>query len=1148
MSIKGKEYQMAIRIAGVIDKSFGASLTSANLQIKNQFRSLDKSFSKLDKGFDSIMSVGTKCFSVIAEASAAAGAAVSAVTGTTVAAAVREGSRFESSCAGVKKTVDATAEEYAGLREDILEMTRAIPSGATEIAEVMEIAGQLGIANESLTEFTETMINLGVSTNLSAEEAASALAKFANIVSMKDYGIDGISNWERLGSVVVDLGNNFATTEADIVSMATNLAATGSLAGLSEAQILALATAMSSVGIEAEKGGSTMSKLLKKMQLAVELDTESLEEYAAVAGMTGEQFGQVFREDAVAALSAFIDGLNDTERNGKSAIAILDEMGLNEIRLSNTILALAGGEGLMSSAIATANQAWEENSALAIEAGKRYETAESRVQIMRNALSELGITAYEELREPYILAVDAITDKLYEATAYLGGADGISKWMKNIKIEIPTLQRQLKKYGKPVFSFFGSLKDMGVWFMKNPHAIIGPIEGIGAALITYKIGSTLTHIVSALMSFSPTTWILIGVAGAITGVVTAIRTYQHWEQGLVDKNLAEHFGEIALSMEDIQKVAECIVSSSSLEKVKQALEEFGELEGYAATMQDAVSELNKANWKISIGMELTPDEQESYKQAITEYVDAAQAYALQAQYAVSLSLSVAFDEADLEGQDVAAKVNQFYADKYDELTAAGQKLNEAVTDAFNDGLLDIHETQVIANLQAEMARLEKELAAGEFDAQLSLLQMEYAGGGSLTVDSFQNLQEEIGKQVDTATEAYKEAYARDYAAIQAAYEAGGYLTEEEYLQALQGIKEEYLSNVGELQAQSAAFLLGTIEGQYTGEIDPAVENYLGAADKLLEEYAGYDAFVWQTAPVVYWNEMLNSLAENGFDRETRQAISQLLEPMQELMEGMEATKEQFEEMGIEVPEYMAKLIADFKLLDAMTNWDNESVSYVLGMQIADNTDYGSFYKEIMGQIGSNGFTDAFAVEEGVADAAAAASAGSIIAAGEKVYPAVEGVYTLSQAALDEYFGQGFEVEADVNIRMNPGYNFSSITGLNLPVRNTFPVFQNADGGIWDRPILTTFAERGPEAAIPIDGSRNAISLWEQTGRLLGMESVLDRVDIDSGQSPVIEYKPTLQFYGNAPDKEDLTAALKVSQDEFEEMMEKYIKAHGRVSF
>ena len=69
-------------------------------------------------------------------------------------------------------------------------MTREIPSSASDIAGVMEIAGQLGIATESLTEFTETMINLGVSTNLSAEEAATNLAKFANIVNMADYGTD----------------------------------------------------------------------------------------------------------------------------------------------------------------------------------------------------------------------------------------------------------------------------------------------------------------------------------------------------------------------------------------------------------------------------------------------------------------------------------------------------------------------------------------------------------------------------------------------------------------------------------------------------------------------------------------------------------------------------------------------------------------------------------------------------------------------------------------------------------------------------------------------------------------------------------------------------------------------------------------------
>lgn len=109
--------------------------------------------------------------------------------------------------------------------------------------------------------FTEVMVNLGESTNLSAEEAASALAKFANITGMS------ADDYERLGSVIVDLGNNFATTEADIVNMAMRLASTGEITGLSQSQMMAVATALNSVGIEAEAGGSAFSKLLKRFSL-----------------------------------------------------------------------------------------------------------------------------------------------------------------------------------------------------------------------------------------------------------------------------------------------------------------------------------------------------------------------------------------------------------------------------------------------------------------------------------------------------------------------------------------------------------------------------------------------------------------------------------------------------------------------------------------------------------------------------------------------------------------------------------------------------------------------------------------------------------------------------------------------------------------
>ena len=280
---------------------------------------------------------------------------------------------FETAFAGVEKTVDGTEEQLQELKQGIKDLSKEIPSSTTEIAAVAEAAGQLGIKTEDILSFTKVMIDLGNSTNLSSSEAASSLAKFANVTKMsaKDY--------DRLGATIVDLGNNFATTEADIVSMATRLAATGELTGLSQAQILSLATAMSSVGIEAEAGGSAMSKLLKKIQLATELGGEDLQQFASVAGVSSEEFVRAFQEDSVSALTMFIKGLNDTERNGKTAIAVLDDMGLKEVRLSNTILSLANASDLLADTVEHGNKAWKQNTALVNEANKRYKTTQSHI-------------------------------------------------------------------------------------------------------------------------------------------------------------------------------------------------------------------------------------------------------------------------------------------------------------------------------------------------------------------------------------------------------------------------------------------------------------------------------------------------------------------------------------------------------------------------------------------------------------------------------------------------------------------------------------------------------------------------------------------------------------------------------------------------
>ena len=1154
----GKEYKLAIRIAGVIDKSYTASLATAKTQLNANVAEINKSFTSLDKGFDATMKVGQNCFKAIATASGVAAAAITAAA----AASIAVGSDFESAFTGVKKTVDATEEEYAMLRQNILDMSKEIPSSASEIANVMEIAGQLGIATDSLTEFTKVMINLGVSTNLSAEDAATALAKFANVVSMPDFDENGISNYERLGSVIVDLGNNFATTEQDIVTMATRLASTGDIVGLSEAQIMALATAMSSVGIEAEAGGSTMSKLLRKIQLAVETGSSSLQDYASVANMTGEEFSQVFKDDAVVALSAFIDGLNDTERNGKSAVAILDDMDIKEIRLTNTILALANASGVMSNAIDTANKAWDENTALAIEAGKRYETVESKMQIMKNAFVDLGISVYEDLREPLVDAIGFSTDKIEELNKKISGANGVSKWINDIGTSIPTLKRKITTNSKPILTFFDGLKDVFDWIVKHKSAVIGSIEGIATALIAYKIASTISHIVTAVSELSTASIAIIAITTAIAELSAIYYTYKNIEREMANNSLKEHFGDIALTLQDLERVAGNIVNSGNLTAVDKALEAFGDLDDISATMKEATNKLDKLNWKVSIGIKLNPDEQEDYKTAISDYVTAAQNYAQQSQYAVALNLSVAFDENDENGADVVSKVNQFYQDKYDRLSELGTKLNEAVTDAFNDGLLDIKEAQTISNIQAAMAEVEEQLATGEFEAKMSVLQLDYSGK-DLTSDAFQNLQDELNKQIETATESYKEAYVKNFASIKAAYEAGDYLSDEEYNNALESLKEKYLENVSDIQQKAAEFQMNTITDAYSDEINEAKKKWEETLDEQFgEEYAQS----WAEKSGAMWQQVYDTMSSTAyFDSADRTAISNLLDALKPTMEEMQNTIDEYTAAGKEVPKALSDGMKDYEALLALTG-STDSVMNAIGESIA-NTDK---YDSIMNMLDEKGMK----IPEQVAT--------SIQNNSDKAKDACIQLYDEVSETLTHLFAKGISVDAAVNLNLSAVYDDSgNLTG---PYSNDY-IEQNskmklklpghADGGIFTNPHIAAFCENGMESVIPIDGSANAFSLWEKTGQLLGLSFDIEKqggsnavsmwqqsknlIDMSGNfntdtlhsqpSGPVtIEYKPTLQFYGEAPSSEDIQDALSISQSEFEELMDRYLKENGRCSF
>ena len=316
---------------------------------------------------------------------------VSLVATAGLGAIIKTSVGFEDAWVGVTKTVDGTEEELAKVRQEIIDMSKATGISKNEIAGVAQVAGQLGIATGDLSKFTKVMVDLGVATDMTAEDAAMKLARLANITQMS------ANDYDRLGATITDLGNHYATTESEIVDMATRLAATGDLVGLNQAQIMALSTAMSSLGSEAEAGGTAMSKIFKKMQLAIETNSKTLPKFAKVAGMTTAEFKEAFEKDALGALNSFIKGLAQIEENGGSAVATLDDMKLSEVRLSDALLRLVGSGDLLDKTMTTANKAWEENAALTKESQKRYDEVLYQWGQVKETLGEIAIDLGEIL-------------------------------------------------------------------------------------------------------------------------------------------------------------------------------------------------------------------------------------------------------------------------------------------------------------------------------------------------------------------------------------------------------------------------------------------------------------------------------------------------------------------------------------------------------------------------------------------------------------------------------------------------------------------------------------------------------------------------------------------------------------------------------
>lgn len=1123
---KNKEYELAIKIAGEIEKSFYEStkLTKKELQdmtkeaakaaelsskVPSSFRqSFQSGLSDAKPFFTGLEDMARASFKAIAGAASAVGLGFA----TGIGASVSVGSEFESAFGGVKKTVEASDAELNQMRKDIRQMAKnEMPTVVEELSAIAESAGQLGIHNENIIDFTKVMANMEVATDLASTEAASDFAKFANVTEMSQ------KYFSNLGSTVVDLGNNMATTESDIVSMGMRIAAAGHQVGMSEANIMAYAASLSSVGIEAEAGGSAFSKMLVNLQMATETG-KGLKDYAKVAGMTGKEFKKAFQEDATGAVNAFLAGLNNTERNGKSAIAVLNDMGLTEVRLRDTLLRAANASDLFDNALKISNEAWTENTALANEAAQRYATFESQCGILNNKIRDIGISVYDDLKP-------GLTDTIALASDFVDGIAGqedvfgdmIGSAVKNM----PTMTREVKEAGKAVKEFAEPFLNVGGWLVDNPGVIVGAVSSIGTSLATYKVASGVMSLASSLGALGPVGMGILGlggVAGVIMGISTAVKKSAAEAKRA---NLAAHFGDISLSMKDLQETASFIVHSQSLDQIQDSLTAMGDLNGISQDIKNAADELNKANWKVSIGMELTDQDKESYKSQAEEFVRATQEYVTQRQYGVSLAVSTLLGD-DLEKSNVVTQINQFYSGKQRELASLGTQLNKTITDAFTDGLLDMDEVAEITKLQEQMAHIKSALAGSDFEAGLDLIGMKYTGQ-ALDADSFINLQAEIQEQMTSATEAYDEAFKTSMSEYRMMLSEGEW-TQEEFDLAAADLNAGYLQQKSDLQAKAIQFQMDTIKQAYGDELGSLITDLQTEAGEQVGEMLAHVADGGPNAHLEWLGEGIMDSVQ--VDQSTRDAMADLFEYMKPQMEELKEIEKQYREAGRAVPEAVQKGLTDMGTIGALAG-DMDATWELIG-----STAESPEYQETLRAISEAGGY----IPEALANAI------------------LENQDIISSAVVKSWMGvqQAYSQIANSGAGGFPSVNIGALGVQNIKTGH-------AKGGIFDTPHVAWFAEEGPEAAIPIDGSRNAIDLWRTTGELLGMDGLTGGSDpiadnIESaalssvGQSIQILYNPTYQIQGSNLSREDIEDVIETKQEEFARMMDQWMKDNNRISF
>lgn len=405
-----KELELAVKIAGKLDASYGNALSGAAKQANAWSKTAQKA----------------------AQIATAAFAAVGTATAAATVVSVKNAISYESSMADVAKVVDGLKDDngeltaqYYEMSDALLELSTRIPMTAEELTQIAAAAGQSGIARKEIVGFAEDAAKMGVAFDTTADQAGTWMAQWRTAFKMNQKEVT------TLADQINYLGNVSGANALQLSGIVTAVGSLGDVGGLSAAQIAAIGDTMASVGVGEDVAATGIAKMITTMT-AGSAATEKQSKVLKKLGIDATALADRMQTDAQGAIIDFMEALQKLPK-AEQAAALKNYFGQESIK---PISALYTNLDELKKHFDQLADASLYAGSMEDEYASRSATTENSIQLAKNALMRLSIT-YGQMFAPYVkLAADKVTEFLNKLTEMKPQMEAAFGWIMSHGKEI----------------------------------------------------------------------------------------------------------------------------------------------------------------------------------------------------------------------------------------------------------------------------------------------------------------------------------------------------------------------------------------------------------------------------------------------------------------------------------------------------------------------------------------------------------------------------------------------------------------------------------------------------------------------------------------------------------------------------------------